>query len=583
MAMTVDGSLGGPSSVDRHCPEEATERFSPGLPWIKRGRPPRFIHSRTAKLGRIGDQVNRAIGFLVLVTRTGPARKDSRLYGLLYKLGLFDNDPRHAITAPRLDRLPWGGRPVDAPEPERPPDVAASDGMWPQAPVTYDDFYPAIIHLTDRERTEHLRANMLRYLGQIVSLTPKAAWRATTRPRVHPVDDALFARILTQTALAQYIRRTLSAEDRLAFRACLNGPDESFVRIDFSQAQPGPVRPGVRLEPTTTLLREHADGIHQACAIRVRDTVYTPCDGDAWTLAKYQVLSGVNVHQVVLIHPRLHFPNDVINALTKSLLPMNHPVAQLIVPHTRISLGLDHAVMNHRRSALLNSPQEIYTANALDTDGMCAAVAVGRLGVDGNDAYPAYDFWGIENDPRTPIGRYCDDWQRAFQRFTTKITSSVPNGDAAVTRWADAISQWVPGFPDGREIFQDDCLGRAVGRYLVSVTVLHSADHYSYAAIPVEYLPMRIRIPFPAEKIRTEPLQLDKLVSREDFFRHILCHRMFFKPVVVQSLDEVRYSFPNGPARQAVCEFRNEWIELDNRWHGSGFPASYQIASSIQY
>ena len=58
---------------------------------------------------------------------------------------------------------------------------------------------------------------------------------------------------------------------------------------------------------------------------------------------------------------------------------------------------------------------------------------------------------------------------------------------------------------------------------------------------------------------------------------------MFFKPVIVQSLDEVRYGFQDSAAQRAVDEFRNEQIRLDKRWQNSGFPASYEIAGSIQY
>ncbi|WP_317557767.1 hypothetical protein, partial [Rhodococcus erythropolis] len=247
--------------------------------------------------------------------------------------------------------------------------------MWPQAPVLHPDIYPAVLHITSQEQTDHLRANMLRYLGQIVTLTPRAAWRAKMRPRVWPLDDALFARILTETTLAQHIRHTLSAEDRASFRACLDRPHEGFSRIDFSQVRPGPGMPGVRLAPTTTLLRQRKDGSYQARAIRVRDTVFTPADGDAWTLARYHVLSGVHVMHTLVGHPRLHFPSDVVNAVSKSVLPINHLLAQLILPHTRITLGLDRAVTHHRRSVLWTSPQEIYTPNALETEGICAAVA----------------------------------------------------------------------------------------------------------------------------------------------------------------------------------------------------------------
>ena len=63
----------------------------------------------------------------------------------------------------------------------------------------------------------------------------------------------------------------------------------------------------------------------------------------------------------------------------------------------------------------------------------------------------------------------------------------------------------------------------------------------------------------------------------------VVNHALFFKPVVAQSLDEVRYPFSDERDRQAARQFREDQIALDVRWRRSGFPASHQIASSIQY
>lgn len=558
---------------------KASISASPALPWLRGRLPSRWLDARRVKLARVGDTLNRALGLLCVVTRSGPSRAQPRFYRVLHRLGVLDHDPREARDAPRLDRLPWGAREVTAPAPSPPPEVT---GMWPQEPVFHPEIYPAVLHLDRRESHAHVKANALRYLGQIVSLTPHAAWRARQKPRVWPLDDALFARILTETSLAQHLRATLHARDRAAFGAQLDGPVESYAKLDLSQVRPGPALARVHLAPTVTLFHRGTDGAYTARAIRVGDAVFTPSDGDAWALARYQVLSGIHVQHTVIVHPRLHFPGDVINAVSKSALPAGHLLARLIVPHTRISLGLNRAVTHHRRSVLYNSQREIYTPLPLETEGICAAVRVGRLGAEENDAYPAYDFWGIAHDPHTRFGQYCQDWQRAFEHFACAVTRNIPAGDPDVARWADAIHRWVPGFPDARAVFDGDNLGRAVGRYLATATVLHSADHHSYAAIPIEYLPMRILVPSPDQE-RPASLDLGRLVSAEDFFRHVLCHRMFFKPVVVESLDEVRYDFHERDAREAVRMFRDEWTRLDTRWEASGFPASYEIASGIQY
>lgn len=549
------------------------------LPWVRPPRRARWLDARLTRLARVGDHANRALGLLSVLTRSGATRPRSALYGALRRAGVLDRDPAEATDAPRLDRLPWGARTLAAPTPERP---AGVDGMWPQDPVFHPDIYPAVLHLDEGEARDHARANILRYLGQVVSLSPRAAWRALAGPRVRPLDDALFTRILTETSLAQHLRHGLDAVDRASFGGLVDDATAEHATVDLSQVRPGPSLPHVHLAPTVTLLRRSTNGAYAVRAIRAEGTVVTPADGDAWALARYQVLSGMHVQHTVIVHPRLHFPGDVINAVTRSALPPDHLLARLILPHARFSLGLDRAVTHHRRSVLYNSQREIYTPLPLETEGICAAVRVGRLGAEGREAYRPYDFWGVGHDARTRFGRYCGDWQRAFEGFACDVTRGVAAGDPAVARWADAIRRWVPGFPDGREVFAGDCLGRAVGRHLATATVLHSADHHSYAAIPIEYLPMRILASASAPRA-DRALDPSSLVRAEDFFRHVLCHRMFFKPVVVESLDEVRYDFREQDAGRAALRFRREWERLDAHWAGSGFPASYEITSSIQY
>jgi hypothetical protein len=140
----------------------------------------------------------------------------------------------------------------------------------------------------------------------------------------------------------------------------------------------------------------------------------------------------------------------------------------------------------------------------------------------------------------------------------------------------------VPGFPTGEEVMKGDTLARVVATYICSVSVFHSGDHFSYAAIPPAAIPWRLRLPPPSIRVpdRIDP---DQLVSPEDHFRHLLCHAMFFVPVVRRSLDEVRYEFSDPAARAAVEGLRTRLARLDAKWSGSGFPTSKQAACSVHY
>ncbi len=55
-------------------------------------------------------------------------------------------------------------------------------------------------------------------------------------------------------------------------------------------------------------------------------------------------------------------------------------------------------------------------------------------------------------------------------------------------------------------------LPRALASYMSMVSVYHSAAHFSYATIPLDLFPMRLRTPRPDQETPTS-LDLDKLVS----------------------------------------------------------------------
>ena len=251
-------------------------------------------------------------------------------------------------------------------------------------------------------------------------------------------------------------------------------------------------------------------------------------------------------------------------------------------PHTVFTLGLNKAVIHHRRSVLLNCQQEIYTPLAYDAKGIIELAAAGRNGVAGSRRYVPYRFGDELFGEHVAYGRYRNEWHDVYQRYAAEVLRRVPAHDPHVVAWADHIHRFVPGFPSGAEITKGDTLSRAVATYICSVSVFHSGDHFSYAAIPPAAIPWRLRLPSPAMKIphRIDP---NELVTPEDHFRHLLCHSMFFVPVVRRSLAQVRYDFSDPAARAAVQGLKTNVAKLDAKWQGSGFPTSKQSACSIHY
>jgi len=525
--------------------------------------------------------LDRALGILTSVLKTGPATRQPAVHEWLVRTGVLTKQPESWEDSPRLEQLPWGAARAKAP-PAEPPE--GTQGPWPQAPWLTTELYPPVLHLPTEDRREHFRLNAARYLGQIVRLTPGAALRARRGGRLEAIDDRRFIELMTRTSLGQFVTPGLQEHDVRAFCEVLgSSATQGLARIDLSVAPSEHALPGIFVAPIVVLLRSEGADSYTALAIRVGERVIRPGEGPSWELARYFTLQAAQARLVLTAHPRLHFPNDVINAVSRSVLPEPHVLRQLLQPHMEFTLGLHEAVIHHRRSVLHNSQREVYTPFPYTTEGIHALVGAGRMGLPGNDAWPEYRFGtGLFGD-HVPYGRFRRDWFEQVLEFVTRITSLIPAGDAHVRSWAEHIHGWVPGFPSGEEIFQEGQLARAVASYVCQVSVYHSGDHHSYAAIPLEQMPWRLRVPPPDRQAPEAPLDLDALVSPEDFFRHQLGHAMFFKPALLRSLRKVRYSFEAAPAREAVTRLLLSMDTLDAQWKGSGFPSSREIAPSLQY
>lgn len=536
------------------------------------GRPPRVGPSPREQ------SLDRALGALVHTLKVGPAVRAPVLHDMLHRLGVLQRHPDEWEQSALYERLPWGGERMEAPAPRVPPGL---DGPWPQPAELDPALYPAVLNLAASEVRDHLAHNVARYLGQIVRLTPAAAWRSLKGPRLVPIDDDRLGALLTETSIGQFVSTDLDDDDRARFHRFLTDGEAEHAKADFSFAPAEDALPGVHVAGTVTLFRRQG-ARWRVVAIAMGDRVFGPEDGLSWELARYFVIQGAHTRLVLTDHPRLHFATDVINAITRSILPAGHRLYALIEPHTVFTAGLNEAVIHHRRSVLLNSQREIYAPLAYTIEGIIKLVAAGRNGVPGSRAYTPYRFGEEFCGDHVPYGRYRRDWLDAYQRFAGAIVREIPPDDPHVLAWAEHIAAWLPGFPGPAEIGRGDSLARAVARYICCVSVFHSGDHHAYSAIPLSEIPWRLRVPPPSDAAPAE-LDLDRLVSPEDYFRHRLCHAMFFVPVIRRPLSAVRYRFRDAGALTAARELQRDTAAIDARWSGSGFPRSTEIACSVHY
>ena len=495
----------------------------------------------------------------------------------LRHLGIMQRAPSSWVDSPRLAPMPRGPGRHPAPPPEPPRGVR---GPWPQRAVVDPDFYAPVLNVPLEDRADHVRGIVSRYLRQLVTEAPAAVQRALHGPRLVRVDDAAFTATLTETSLGQFVR-PVDARDLPATFASHAAAPEGLALADFSFAPTDTLLPDMFAAPVLVLLRAE-EGRWRTRAIAVDGRAVAPDEGDTWELAKWFALQGASLRLVTSEHPRLHFPADVIHAVTRSVLPRHHPVYRLIRPHTRYTLGLHEAVIHHGRSSIHNSQREVYNGFPYTTEGMHRMVASGRVGVEGNARWPAWRYGDHFVGGHVPYGRYRRAWLDAWTGFAAEMLAQVPRGDAKVRAWADHIAAWLPGFPDGRAIFEDGALAGAVATWLCTVTTFHTGDHHSYAAIPLEHAPLRLRARMPAAG-PVGPLDPGALVSPEDSFRHAMAHAMFFRPGVITSLRDVAYDVADARERRAVARWDAAMDALDARWAGSGFPRADEIASGVHY
>jgi hypothetical protein len=521
----------------------------------------------------------RALGAFLAAGRMMEASPNPRYHQWLKQWGVLDRLPAEWGQASLLERLPWGPGSVDAPGPELPFGVK---GPWPQAPVLSEQFYRPVLNISREEELNHLKYNVLRYVGQAATTVPRAVLEALSAPRLRPMGDLDLESMLQDTALGQFIVQGLDPHDVQSFGHLLERDPQSYYKADFSILG-GLEKLGEQFltEPSVVLLDRDAQGRFKLKAIKVGEQVLEPHHTHAWELARYCVMQGAAQLIITVWHPRVHFPCDAVHAISLSVLPDGHPIKALMLPHTPLTLGLHKAVIHHRRSVLHNNQREIYTPFPCTTAGIHEGVRRGREGVPGNRSFPAYR-WG-EDLPglHVPYGHYRQQWADAFFDLCAGVLAEVSPRDKHVAAWADHIAENVPGFPDASAIFQGDNLALAVSTWMRNVSVFHTADHFSYARVPLQWVPLRLRAQAPRPDMG--PLDRDALVTREDYLRQVMATELFFKPTVVFRLSDVKYEVAPGAPARAVERFWGEVARLDARWGGGHFPTSHQVGASIHY
>lgn len=460
----------------------------------------------------------------------------------------------------------------------------AANRPWTQpSPISPDRLSPAVLNVPETEVKEFLASVVSRYVKTLHRHWITAGTASFRQRGLEPVSDQTFAHYFGGTVMSRFLCPTLDEADAMAFGPALEKrPRGALFKVDFSSLAGMKPFEGLYLTPSVTLWHRTLAGALLPLAIKLPDALLEPQDGEAWELAKYFVLQGAAISLLAGCHPRIHFPADAVNAVTKSALPQHHVVRQLLEPHLYMQLPLNYAVLYIDRSIAHNDQREIYTPFPGPKEGFFKVMEDYYAGVPGNAAYPAWRFPLKADTIHSPYGAFLAAYRGAIKTLTTAVADRVVRGDKDLVRWAQHLSAVLPGFPPPDALFSGETLAETLAAFICDVSVVHSADHYDFARLPVAHVPFRLRVPPPVAR-EHERLDRRKLVSWEDAVRHRMAHEMYFKTNTLQRLVDVTYTFGDPGLQGAAKQFFADLRAIDAAPGTRKFIPLDEIASSIQY
>jgi len=456
-------------------------------------------------------------------------------------------------------------------------------GPWPQpSPAHPIGESAAVVHLPLKERIDWWIFIGSRYMLTLF-YAPVAYLRGIIHPGLKEVSDSDFLDMIENSMLSKFICDRLDETDKKIFAKFIS-ENSQYAVVDLEPVKVVKTFEGIYASGTKTLLKKDAFNKYSVVAIWVEKTnsLFVQSDGDAWELAKYFVLQGGALCATLVIHPLLHFPFDAINAITKTCLPKDHLLFKLIYAHTRFTLPLENAVLTFKTSLLQAKWWMCYAPYPGEKEGLRELLVEGYMGINNNTSYPKFSY------PKRPItvhskyGEFQDAYYEVFRKFVASVISDIAPDDYFVKCWANWISQFVPGFPNGDEVFKDDNLLNAVSYYMWNVSVGHTVDHYNYGRMDHRKIPLRLRQAPPVKGVKM--IDRSKLTTFFDNAKYIMAQILFFDSTTVTSIIDIEYNFEKANHLQAERTFKDELKVVDQKMKAQNmqYIPLEKIARSIQ-
>lgn len=457
---------------------------------------------------------------------------------------------------------------------QRPLKGFSYEHIAPQLPPGFDSHRlsnssPKTRYVEPRQKRRQLMKVARRHLKNM----PSALFKALFSRRVKPVDDLRFSKIVSNTCLAQFFRPLQDPREGARFS---KDGDKEMVILDLSPQ--GGLNPfdGLYMPASKAYFARVSGNEYHIRAIALDEQLFGPWSPQpTWQLAKYFVLMGSHYRLLLMDHPATHYPGEIISKVTCNILPQGHLLYRLLRPFSKTERASAPTRM------LASRREEMFTAFPIPCTDVQRLTAISFEGVPESYSYLPYRF-GYVPKTASHYRSFLEDWFRHIHELVRRVVALIPADDPYVAAWADHIAPLLPGFPTAEQITEKGALARTVAAYLLSVSVRPSADRFSYTAIPLNEMPMRLRVPPPSLKI-PKTVSLGKMVSREDYYRHQLCHAWLSQDTAQTGIKHIDFGFRNPALQEAASDFRQGMKALDRKWVGSQFPCSTQIKMTFEY
>ena len=468
-----------------------------------------------------------------------------------------------------------------------PPDRFLYDrkGPWPQPSPAHPLLEaPEVLNVPAEEWTLWNATIGTRYLQTQLGQPPIAAAYAVENLTYQGPSDEDFNRIMFETAYSRF-QRHLNNEDRTTFSQVVElDASCDWIKYDFRAMELVEPLDGLYCAGTELLISiSKDDGRRKVEAISLKgttsdETIYVIPSDPAWTMAKAFALQGAAYHMLFVVHPALHFPMDSVNAVTKTSIPMTHPIFQMLYPHTQYSLALNNAVLEGEQSVVNNNAAGTWF-DPLTGDGYNLKLLFGA-GYAGypkyGESYPKYDYLSPQMGEfkpglTSPYLQALEAYYKPFESFATVVAKRIlenPVQASYAYNWARYLNSMLKGFPQGHEVVKDaDLLGKVMAIYMWDVSVSHAADHYSFGTqVAVRDKMLRIRIPAPTDRNAPppDPEKGEFIATADDLYRASVCQQMFFLPFSIQpDLAHLAYPLLDPVSLGAYKEFNASLHQVD--------------------